>query len=159
VAEAPDDPVRHGEGGGRALPVCLRTDPGARGGLSSVRERLRATPGDGEQRRDFVAWSDVAQANLLATDFLLSSPPAPRAPDDRAFNVATGRSTSINELFSSLAERTGFSGASLRAAARVGDFAVHRFDVAKAREVLGFSAKVALEEGLDEVVAWLRRER
>jgi nucleoside-diphosphate-sugar epimerase len=40
----------------------------------------------------------------------------------------------------------------------VGDFAVHRFDVAKAREILGFSAKVALEEGLDEVVAWLRRE-
>ena len=115
--------------------------------------------GDGEQRRDFVAWSDVAQANLLATDFLLSSPPAPEAPDDRAFNVATGRSTSINELFSLLGGRTDFCATPLRAAARVGDFAVHRFDVGKAREVLGFSAKVALEEGLDEVIAWLRRER
>ncbi len=64
--------------------------------------------GDGNQTRDYVHVADVARANLAAADMAL---PARGGIDARAFNVATGVATSVNDLAGALEEvaeeRTG----------------------------------------------------
>ena len=64
--------------------------------------------GDGNQTRDYVHVADVARANLAAADMAL---PARGGLDARAFNVATGVATTVNDLAGALEEvaevRTG----------------------------------------------------
>ena len=60
--------------------------------------------GDGEQTRDYVYVGDVARANLTAAEMEL---PATEGLDARAFNVATGVGTSVNELARALEEVAG----------------------------------------------------
>ncbi len=60
--------------------------------------------GDGEQTRDYVYVGDVARANLTAAEMEL---PATGGLDARAFNVATGVGTSVNELARALEEVAG----------------------------------------------------
>jgi nucleoside-diphosphate-sugar epimerase len=56
--------------------------------------------GDGEQTRDFLFVADVVLANLLAAG-------APAAAAGRAYNVASGRATSIRELAAAAAAVCG----------------------------------------------------
>ena len=60
--------------------------------------------GDGEQTRDYVYVGDVARANLTAAEMEL---PATGGLDARAFNVAMGAGTSVNELARALEEVAG----------------------------------------------------
>ena len=55
--------------------------------------------GDGKQTRDYVFAGDVARANLAAATVPLS---AARQVDVRAFNIGTGRETSVLELAATL---------------------------------------------------------
>ena len=103
---------------------------------------------DGGQIRDLVHVSDVVAATLAAMD-------APRAPG-RAFNVCTGRRIRIAELASRLCgllrpelepEVTGEF--------RAGDIRHCFADPSRARELLGFEARVRIEDGLPELVEWV----
>jgi len=82
-----------------------RQDPHGEAGVVAIfsgrvsRGEPLAVFGDGRQTRDYVYVGDVARANLLATRMEL---PEPESIDDVAFNVGTGRRTSVLEL----AERT-----------------------------------------------------
>lgn len=113
--------------------------------------------GDGQQTRDFVFVSDVVAANLLATERLEEINRAPvRSIDDLAFNVGTGRETSINtlvKLFSRVLQRE----CDMRyAPSRPGELQRNALDIAKAQRVLGFMPRVSLEEGLEQTLAWVR---
>lgn len=105
--------------------------------------------GDGTQTMDFVYCSDIARANLLAA----SSPVAAGA-----FNIASGRETSLRELAALLAgamdrpDLTPEFGPP-RAAVNV----VRRLaDTSRAADLLGFTAQVGLEDGLRALVDWWR---
>jgi UDP-glucose 4-epimerase len=95
--------------------------------------------GDGEQKRDFTFVSNVVDANLLAAHADVSG---------RVLNIATGRSTSVNELAETIGTvlsrevRRDFHGE------RAGDVRDSWADVARAREVLGWAPRIDLEEGL-----------
>jgi len=97
--------------------------------------------GDGEQRRDFVNVSDVAEANTLA----LERSSVPSEP----INIGTGIATSIKDLANLLIDITGRK--HLKPAfdqPRTGDIRHSCADISRARRVLGYKPKVPLEEGL-----------
>ncbi|MBI4504028.1 MAG: NAD-dependent epimerase/dehydratase family protein [Chloroflexi bacterium] len=106
--------------------------------------------GDGSQAYDFVHVEDVARANVLA----MGSDVA-----DEFFNVGMGVKTTINELVELLLKITG---SPLEPEYRPQEqmFVTHRVgSTEKAERVLGFRARIPLEEGLRSVVAWRREDQ
>lgn len=103
--------------------------------------------GDGEQSRDFTFVSNVVEANLLAAA-------APRAAG-RVINVASGRRSTLNELLRTLQKLTGREDLeAVRRDARVGDVRDSLADITLAGELLGYSPRVGLEEGLKATLSW-----
>jgi dTDP-L-rhamnose 4-epimerase len=104
---------------------------------------------DGEQRRDFVSVSDVANACALALERTDVA--------GEVVNVGSGQSVSVNEIAARLAAVLGKEGIEpeITGEYRVGDIRHCFADVSKARRVLGFEAAVALEDGMAELAQWL----
>ncbi len=124
--------------------------------LSEDRPRIYGT---GDQLRDYIYVEDVARANLLATDFLLARHPPPETPDDFAFNIGTGKSTSVNDLFAQLKKIIGFSEEPIYTDPRAGELMESRLDVTKASHELGFEALESFHDGLARTVEWIRTEQ
>jgi nucleoside-diphosphate-sugar epimerase len=105
--------------------------------------------GDGEQTRDFVFVADVVEANLRAA----------RAAGvaGEAFNVATGRSVTLNAVLRILADLLGTPALPDYRPARPGDIRHSAADVSQARGRLGFLAKIGLADGLAQTVKASRR--
>ncbi|WP_028745664.1 NAD-dependent epimerase/dehydratase family protein [Rhizobium mesoamericanum] len=107
--------------------------------------------GDGTQTMDFVHVHDIARANLLA---------AKSDVTDEVFNVASGSETSLRELAGLLTKVMGSSLEPQFGPARKVNAVPRRLaSTAKAEKLLGFSAKVTMEEGLRDLVAWWRLEK
>jgi len=107
--------------------------------------------GDGSQTMDFIYIDDVARSNLLAAEIDAT---------DVVFNVASGIETSLVELARLLIDVMGSEVAIEYGPERSVNKVPRRLsDTARAREVLGFEAKVDLEEGLRRLVDWWRAER
>jgi UDP-N-acetylglucosamine/UDP-N-acetyl-alpha-D-glucosaminouronate 4-epimerase len=96
--------------------------------------------GDGEQKRDFTYVANVVEANLLAAD-------ADRV-SGTIVNVATGRATSVNELADTIGSILGTTVERDLNPARTGDIRDSYADVTRARELLGWEARIGLEDGL-----------
>ena len=94
--------------------------------------------GDGEQCRDYVYVSDVAQANVLALS----------AGDDDVFCIASGRGTSVHAIYRALCQVSGFEANIVRAPKRPGDIYKSVFSVTKAEKVLGWKPQVDFDEGI-----------
>ncbi|AHG02299.1 UDP-glucose 4-epimerase (plasmid) [Halostagnicola larsenii XH-48] len=95
--------------------------------------------GDGEQTRDFVHVNDVVRANLLA------------ATTDRtgtAFNIGTGRSTTILELAKLVRGVTDSDSSIVHEPPRSGDVRHSRADISNARQHLEFEPRISLEAGI-----------
>lgn len=104
---------------------------------------------DGEQRRDFVAVSDVARAVRLA----LTSDQAA----GQVLNIGSGRSSSVLEIAEQLAKATGKTDVEPQVTGRyrVGDIRHCFADISRARDVLDFEPQVQLEDGLEDLAEWL----
>ncbi len=101
---------------------------------------------DGLQSRDFVHVSDIVQANLLA----LENPKA----DGQSLNVGTGHPTTVLEIARILTKLYGKKLEPERAQKfRAGDIRHCTADISRIR-ALGFKPRVALEQGLRELVQW-----
>ncbi|HEX2061484.1 MAG TPA: NAD-dependent epimerase/dehydratase family protein, partial [Thermoanaerobaculia bacterium] len=104
---------------------------------------------DGQQRRDFVSVSDVAQACVLAME---------KAPEvaGQAFNVGSGRNYTVLEVGRRLAEVLGRNiEPEITGKYRVGDIRHCFADISLTRELLGYEPKVLLEDALIELAQWL----
>ena len=107
--------------------------------------------GVGTQTMDFVHVHDIARANILA---------AKSSVTDEVFNVASGTETSLLELAQTLSRIMGSSLEPEHAPARKVNAVSRRLaDTRKARDLLGFEARISLEEGLRGLVEWWRQER
>ena len=102
--------------------------------------------GDGSEAFDFVAVKDCATANICAMK---------SNANDEFYNVGTGKRTSLKELAEILIELTGCtkeinylpnSSATL-VKNRIGD-------PAKAINEIGFTSKIDLHEGLNQLIKW-----
>ena len=100
--------------------------------------------GDGLQTRDYVYVDDVVDAFLRAES----------GPEDLTVNIGTGREVSVLDLARILgAPDPEF------APARTGELQRSCLDAARAAEVLGWSASVAVEEGLPRTLEAIRDAR
>jgi UDP-glucose 4-epimerase len=101
--------------------------------------------GDGEQTRDFVYVDDVVEANVLAM----------RSPHHGAYNIGTGRETSVNRVVELLRKEFPDIMPSY-AAANPGEERKSSLDWRAARRAFGWKPKVRIEEGIRRTVAWFR---
>jgi UDP-glucose 4-epimerase len=126
-----------------------RPDGGA-GVIATFAERLLAglpcrINGDGATTRDFVHVSDVAAAFVAAL-----------RRGSGVFNIGTGVETSVLDLHQLLARRLGVDLAPDPGPPLTGEVRRVRLDIARAREHLGWRPTIALPDGLDSVLDWLR---
>jgi len=106
---------------------------------------------DGRQSRDFTHVSDIVAANLLAMER--------DAAVGGVYNVGTGRPTSVLEVAETLAREIGVTEtAEVVGRFRAGDIRHCYADVSAAARDLGFEARMSLEAGMRELLAWLRTQ-
>jgi UDP-glucose 4-epimerase len=103
--------------------------------------------GDGLQTMDMVDVRDVARANILAA---LSD------ASDIVLNIGSGIETSLLDLAVAIARVMGRPGlAPLHEPERAVNPVPRRLaDVSKAKQLIGFEAKIGLDEGLRDLVTW-----
>ena len=117
------------------------------------RERCRIF-GDGETTRDFCYIANIIQANLLAATV------NDNAATCQAYNIACGKSVSLNQLFEIMRDQLAAheSDVALVTAQhddfRMGDIRYSCASIDKAREFLGFSPTHDVAEGLAEALEW-----
>lgn len=131
-----------------------RQDPHGEAGVVAIfaRALLDEKPaiiyGDGEQTRDFVFVDDVVRANLLAADRQVAG----------AFNIGTGRGTSVNTVYRTLAGLTRSAAAPAYGPPRAGDVRHITLAAAAAQQHLGWTPATSLETGLAATVAWFAEQ-
>ena len=128
-----------------------RQDPHGEAGVVAIfcgrvmQNRPLTIFGDGTQTRDYVHVTDVAEAAFLVATTTL--PPVQRV-DDRAFNIGTGSATSVVDLAQVLLDAAGATVPIEFAPRRAGELQDSCLSVDKARDVLGWSPRITLAEGL-----------
>jgi UDP-glucose 4-epimerase len=107
--------------------------------------------GNGLQTMDFVHVEDIARVNILA---------AKADATDESFNVASGKEVSLNDLaFSLLKAMDSDMKPEYGPERKVNPVSRRLADTEKARRMLGFDARIQLDEGLRGLVAWWREAR
>lgn len=102
--------------------------------------------GDGSQYRDFVYVEDVVKANLLAAQTDNAS--------NEIFNIGTGKSTTINALWSLIAALASSRIEPNHEEQRAGDIFGSVAEIAKANDLLEYAARCSIEDGLRLTYAW-----
>ncbi|HEX7120559.1 MAG TPA: NAD-dependent epimerase/dehydratase family protein [Longimicrobiales bacterium] len=115
--------------------------------LHLLRGRRPTIYGTGEKRRDFVYIDDV-------NDFHVRCITDPRT-DGRVFNLGSGRSHSVREIFDAIRALLGSALEPQYAPDLPGEAIETRADITAARS-LGWEPKVALEEGLRRSITYIR---
>lgn len=99
--------------------------------------------GDGEQTRDFVYVSDIANACLHAIQSDVKN---------EIINVSTNKAISINKLFELMAKQYNYKKSAIHAPERFGDIKHSILDNKKCTKLLGFTPETPIENGLDALV-------
>ena len=117
-----------------------------------ARNILAGTPitvfGDGSMRRDFTHVDDIVSGVLAAADGA--------KPGTRAYNLGSGAPVTLGELVTSLGKAAGAVPKIERGPVPPGDVEATFADISRARDELGWSPRVPLEQGLATVIAWVR---
>ena len=112
--------------------------------------------GDGETSRDFCYIDNTVQANLLAAT--TSKPEA----NNQVYNVAVGDRTTLNQLFSAIQVALQANGINHDVPPtyrefRAGDVRHSQANVDKAKTLLGYEPKYAINDGIAEAMPWYAR--
>jgi len=103
--------------------------------------------GTGSPTRDFLFVDDAAAGVLGAIEHV---------EDGSAINIASGREVSIRELTETIAKAAGYGGRVVWDASKADGVSRRCLDVSRARELLGWTARVGLAEGMQRTVEWYR---
>lgn len=102
--------------------------------------------GDGSPTREFFYVEDCAEGLLLTAERYDSSDP---------MNLGSGEEVSIKELAERTQKLVGFTGDIVWDADKPNGQPRRRLDVSRAKERIGFEAKVMLEDGLGRTYEWM----
>ncbi len=133
-----------------------RQDPHGEAGVVAIFSRalLAGKPtkifGDGTDTRDYVFVDDVVEAFVRACG---------GEGGGQRFNVGTGVETSTRQLHSAIAQAAGKPDEPEFHPPRLGDLRRSCLDVSRAEQVLGWTPKVALGEGIAKTVQFFREEQ
>ena len=98
--------------------------------------------GDGEQIRSFTFVDDVVKANVLAFE----------SPIEHAFlNIASDEAISINKLADTIIQLSGLEIEPVHEKPREGDIKISHADVSLAKELIRWSPKTSLYDGLKQI--------
>ena len=129
-----------------------RQDPHGEAGVVAIwgqkmlaGERCRIN-GDGNQTRDFVFVTDVADAFAKAID----------SGSGKLLNVGTGLETSVNHLYRMLADIVGVEGEPEYGSLPGGEVRRISLDPGLAEQEIGWKPWTHLEDGLGETVAYMK---
>ena len=103
--------------------------------------------GDGEQSRDFTFVDNIVAANLLAAEA--------EGVAGEIVNVATGGSTTVNELADTIGQLLERPVKKAYEPEREADVRASWADLGEARRLLGYEPQIALEEGLRRTADFL----
>lgn len=129
-----------------------RQDPHGEAGVVSIfaGKLLAGEPctifGTGDQTRDFVFVDDVVDAFFRAAE----------RGGGLLMNIGTGRETSVNELYTSMATAAGVDSPAVYAPAREGELDRSALDAGRAKMQLGWAAWTGIDEGSRAVIDWER---
>jgi GDP-L-fucose synthase len=106
--------------------------------------------GDGSPTREFLYVEDAAEGIVTATEKYESSEP---------LNLGSGYEISIKDLTEMIIRLTGFKGQLTWDASKPNGQPRRGLDVSRARERLGWEAKMDFETGLQRTIEWYRANR
>lgn len=106
--------------------------------------------GSGEPSREFLYVDDAARALILAAERLDRSQPV---------NVGTGIETRIRDLAETIRDLTGYSGEIFWDTSMPDGQPTRYLDVSRAKELIGFSAEIPLQDGLARTIEGFRADR
>ena len=107
---------------------------------------------DGRQMRDFVSVHDAAQACVLAMET--------HSADGMGLNIGCGTPISIREVAQALSTALAVdSSAEITGKYRAGDIRHCFADISAARAHLGYEPRISFENGMKELVHWLRSQQ
>jgi UDP-glucose 4-epimerase len=109
--------------------------------------------GDGLTSRDFNYVDNAVSANLLAC----TGPSS--VATGRVFNIGTGKSHTLNEVYAAIAEQLGFTSKPIYGPPREGDIRHSLADITRATNELHYAPKAHFHEGLRKTVAWYLAEK
>lgn len=104
--------------------------------------------GDGSKTRDFVYVSDVVAACLKAM----------ASKQGGVFNIGNGREISLNEIIMAIKKTAGKKFIFKKEPDRPGEVQRSALNSAKARKILGWRARIKLEDGISETIAWALKQ-
>ncbi len=106
--------------------------------------------GDGSMRRDFTHVDDIVRGVIAAAD---------RAPQGfRVYNIGSGAPITLTDLVTAMGKAAGRTPEVRHQPIPLGDVDATFADISRAREELGWSPRMKLDEGLKTVVGWLTAE-
>lgn len=116
--------------------------------LRAVRDDAQAVSlwGDGKQVRDFLHIDDAVEGIVHAMERQVSP----------LINLGSGCAMEIESLARVIADETGFQGRLIFDTDRYAGEPVRRLDVSRARDELGWAARIPLDAGVREFVRWMR---
>lgn len=103
--------------------------------------------GDGDQERDFVYVTDVAEANLKAIETSVEG----------TFNIGTGVGTSINQIYGFVSRAAGYSHPRHHTEAKQGEVYKIFLNCQHAYKTLGWDAEVSIEDGINRTVEFFKK--
>jgi nucleoside-diphosphate-sugar epimerase len=116
---------------------------------SMIRGQRPAIFGDGLTSRDFSYIDNVIEGNILAMN-------AKKIACGRAYNIACGEKTTLNQLVEEINAILGTDIAPRYEKERPGDIKHSLADISMAKRHLGFRPKVFFREGLRKTVEWYK---
>ncbi|MCI8314010.1 MAG: NAD-dependent epimerase/dehydratase family protein [Lachnospiraceae bacterium] len=106
---------------------------------------------EGIATRDFIFVEDICRGLMLC---------ALKGDEGEVYNIGSGVETSISDLAQKIIQITDSRSELKMTPRRAWDTSGKRFaSVVKSREKLGFTAEIALQEGLEKTVAWTRENQ
>lgn len=105
--------------------------------------------GDGLQSRDFTYVDNVVEANLLAA--------SAERTEGQVVNIACGRAITVNEIIDLINRLLAKNVKPTYTDPRPGDVKHSLADVTQAKELLGYTALVPFETGLENAIEWYKQ--
>ena len=129
-----------------------RQDPNGEAGVIAIfigkflkREGVRID-WDGDQTRDYIYVKDIAQLNVLSLD----------KGSGGCYAIGTNTRTSVNDIYHSLVEISGFEAPITHGPKRPGDARDAQFDASLAKKDLGWKAQTTIRVGMRETYDYFK---
>jgi UDP-glucose 4-epimerase len=104
--------------------------------------------GDGEQTRDFINVDDIVQANIKSFE---------SAGARGAFNIGSGKATTINQLAKIFMSVSGNDIELIYAPRRKGEVLHSKANISLAAGSFDFKPQISLEKGVEDYISWVRK--